>query len=56
MSRYDLALEVLRRSRRAVEGADRVASYCRDMLGRHHSYVAEHFDDLPEVKNWVWPG
>jgi xylulose-5-phosphate/fructose-6-phosphate phosphoketolase len=56
MSRYHLALQALKRSKRAVQGAGAVASYCRDMLRRHHAYVSEHFDDMPEVKDWVWPG
>jgi hypothetical protein len=24
------------------------------MLDRHAAYVFEHFDDLPEVKDWTW--
>jgi xylulose-5-phosphate/fructose-6-phosphate phosphoketolase len=27
----------------------------RDMLVEHHEYVCEHGDDLPRVRDWVWP-
>jgi phosphoketolase len=27
---------------------------CDALLGRHHAYIREHFEDLPEVRNWVW--
>jgi xylulose-5-phosphate/fructose-6-phosphate phosphoketolase len=54
MSRYDLCLEALRRSRRAVDGSRRLEQHCREMLDRHAAYVVEHFDDLPEVKDWTW--
>jgi len=25
-----------------------------EVLAKHRQYVQEHFDDLPEVSNWVW--
>ena len=25
-------------------------------LVRHREYVNEHFEDLPEVRDWTWPG
>jgi len=56
MSRYHLAMEAVKRSRRAVEGAGSVESHCREMLDRHHIYVREHLEDMPEVRDWVWPG
>jgi xylulose-5-phosphate/fructose-6-phosphate phosphoketolase len=50
MSRYQLCLSV----------ADRVATplpelrqFCESQLARHHAYVREHFEDMPEVKEWV---
>jgi xylulose-5-phosphate/fructose-6-phosphate phosphoketolase len=27
---------------------------CNDMLSRHHSYVRANFEDMPEVRDWVW--
>lgn len=55
MSRYHLAIEALRRSRRIPDGANALVGYCERMLERHHDYVREHLEDMPEVRNWVWP-
>ena len=54
MSRYDLALEALRRARLAPTGAAELKAYCEEMLQRHHSYVREHLEDMPEVRDWTW--
>jgi xylulose-5-phosphate/fructose-6-phosphate phosphoketolase len=54
MSRYHLALEALRRSRRAAEGGPELARHCEEMLARHHTYVREHLEDSPEIRDWVW--
>jgi xylulose-5-phosphate/fructose-6-phosphate phosphoketolase len=56
MSRYHLALEALHRSRRRPEGTDALEEHCRAMLARHHEYTREHFEDLPEIRDWTWPG
>jgi len=56
MSRYHLALEALRRARRAPERGRELAEFCTAQLAKHHAYVREHLEDMPEVRNWVWPG
>ncbi len=56
MSRYHLAGEALRRSRRLPAGAAELSTHCDDMLERHHAYVRQHLEDMPEVRNWTWPG
>jgi xylulose-5-phosphate/fructose-6-phosphate phosphoketolase len=56
MSRYHLVLEALRRSRRAPESGPELAQLCESMLERHHSYVREHLEDMPEVRDWTWSG
>jgi xylulose-5-phosphate/fructose-6-phosphate phosphoketolase len=55
MSRYDLVLDALSRSRRVARGARRLEDHCRAMLERHGQYVREHLEDMPEVRDWVWP-
>jgi xylulose-5-phosphate/fructose-6-phosphate phosphoketolase len=54
MSRYHLVLEALRRSRRVPEKGLELARYCQSMLDRHHDYVRENFEDMPEVRDWTW--
>jgi xylulose-5-phosphate/fructose-6-phosphate phosphoketolase len=54
MSRYHLALEALRWAKRLPQGADRLAEFCDSQLARHHEYVVEHMEDLPEVRDWTW--
>jgi xylulose-5-phosphate/fructose-6-phosphate phosphoketolase len=54
MSRYDLVLEALRRSRRVPEGGDDLARLCHEQLERHRAYVVEELEDLPEVRSWTW--
>ncbi|GAC1340100.1 MAG: phosphoketolase family protein [Candidatus Dormibacteria bacterium] len=54
MSRYHLVLEALRRSRRIAERAPELERHCEEMLARHHRYVREHFEDLPEIRDWTW--
>ncbi|MGW5520957.1 phosphoketolase family protein [Gordonia sp. NPDC003950] len=54
MSRYHLVLEALKRSRRAPEKGAELADFCRAQLARHEEYVREHFEDIPEVRDWTW--
>jgi xylulose-5-phosphate/fructose-6-phosphate phosphoketolase len=56
MSRYHLALEAITRSERRLEGFDAVERHCNEMLAAHHDYVREHFEDMPEIRDWTWPG
>ncbi len=55
MSRYHLALEAVRRARRVVDGAPALVEHCQEMLRRHGEYIVEHFEDMPEIRDWTWP-
>jgi xylulose-5-phosphate/fructose-6-phosphate phosphoketolase len=52
MSRFHLCIEALRRS--AYPQAASVMEWCQEMLVRHQAYTREHFEDLPEVRDWKW--
>jgi xylulose-5-phosphate/fructose-6-phosphate phosphoketolase len=56
MSRYHLVIEALQRARRRPSGAEQLITWCQAQLERHHRYVREHLEDMPEVRDWVWPG
>jgi xylulose-5-phosphate/fructose-6-phosphate phosphoketolase len=54
MSRYHLALEALRRLPRQFAGAEGLADHCNRQLDAHAEYIREHFEDLPDIRGWVW--
>jgi xylulose-5-phosphate/fructose-6-phosphate phosphoketolase len=56
MSRYHLALEALARAPRRPPGAEALAAFCNAQLARHETYIREHFEDMPEVRDWIWKG
>jgi xylulose-5-phosphate/fructose-6-phosphate phosphoketolase len=55
-SRYHLAQEALRRTLRRPPAWQTLTDYCTTQLSRHHDYIREHLEDMPEVRDWVWPG
>ena len=56
ISRYHLAIEAVHRSRRKPDAAERLVAHCQQMLDRHAAYIVEHFEDMPEVRDWRWSG
>jgi xylulose-5-phosphate/fructose-6-phosphate phosphoketolase len=54
ISRFHLCIEALRRSRRPVPNADKLIERCEAELAKHRAYVVEHFEDLPEIRDWRW--
>jgi xylulose-5-phosphate/fructose-6-phosphate phosphoketolase len=56
LDRFHLVMDVIDR----VPGLANSAAWLRqdmaDTRARHHAWVREHGEDLPEVQNWVWPG
>ncbi|HEU4539469.1 MAG TPA: phosphoketolase family protein, partial [Polyangiaceae bacterium] len=54
MSRYHLAKEALKHARRPVPEAAELMAACEAELARHQAYITEHFEDLPEIRDWWW--
>jgi xylulose-5-phosphate/fructose-6-phosphate phosphoketolase len=56
LDRYHLVMDVIDR----VPGLGPVAAYpqqaMRDMLIEHGTYIRRYGQDLPEVRDWRWPG
>ncbi len=55
MSRYHLTLHALECLQTAPTKATELAEHCHEMLARHHVYVRANFEDMPEIRDWVWP-
>ncbi|AZP90101.1 phosphoketolase family protein [Pediococcus acidilactici] len=54
LDRFHLAQDVINSiSEFNEKGAD-FAQEMDNILARHHEYIRDHGDDLPEVKDWVW--
>jgi xylulose-5-phosphate/fructose-6-phosphate phosphoketolase len=55
LDRFHLAIEVIER----VPGLDIAAAHIkqqfRDTLIEHSRYVREHGEDMPQIRDWVWP-
>ena len=54
-SRYHIAMDAIRRSRRPLANAAQLTESCLASLARHTAHVAEHFEDLPALRDWAWP-
>ncbi len=54
ISRLHLCLDVLRYVPNLLASSPELAVRCKSLLDEHQRYIREHFDDLPEIKNWVW--
>lgn len=51
-SRFHLAMEALRRARRRPPNTADLVAECEAMLARHSSYIRQHLEDLPEIRDW----
>ncbi|MEI2764446.1 MAG: phosphoketolase family protein [Dermatophilaceae bacterium] len=53
VSRYDLVIDAINNSKRRPPGSARLKAWCESQLQAHAAYIAEHLEDLPEVRDWV---
>jgi xylulose-5-phosphate/fructose-6-phosphate phosphoketolase len=56
LDRFGLVRDVLTRTRATGARADALREATRDALRRHAIYIREHGEDMPEVRDWRWPG
>ena len=56
LDRFDLVIDVIDRTRTSLPGAAKVKAAMQDALRRHTSYIDEHGEDMPEIRDWRWPG
>ena len=55
LDRFHLVMDVIDRvPKLGAAGAD-VMQQMRDQRAEHKRYIAEHGEDLPEIRDWKWP-
>ena len=55
LDRFHLAIAAIDRIPGLLPGAAHIKQALRNKLIEHEDYVRRHGDDMPEIKNWVWP-
>jgi xylulose-5-phosphate/fructose-6-phosphate phosphoketolase len=55
IDRFDLVQDVIDRVPSLGYHAAALKQMMRDRLIDHHAYVTEYGEDMPEIRNWVWP-
>jgi xylulose-5-phosphate/fructose-6-phosphate phosphoketolase len=54
MSRFHLAIDALKHvPRLRSQGSDAIDMFNRKLY-EHHVYIRQHFQDMPEIRNWSW--
>ena len=56
LDRFTLAMAALERVPRMAAVSAHLVQHLRDRLAEHHVWVREHGEDMPEVRDWRWPG
>jgi xylulose-5-phosphate/fructose-6-phosphate phosphoketolase len=54
LDRFQLALDAIRRIPRLADRVAAEAARYDTTMQRHKRYIAEHGDDMPEIRDWRW--
>jgi xylulose-5-phosphate/fructose-6-phosphate phosphoketolase len=54
LDRYRLALDAIQRVPRLAGQVAAATEWHRTTIAHHKAYIAEHGDDLPEIRDWRW--
>lgn len=52
VDRYHLVMDILNNAANVPAGGIQLYRWCEAQLARHHEYIVEHLEDMPEVRNW----
>lgn len=55
LDRFDLVMDVIDRVTKLYAVGAHTRQLMRDKITEHKNYIIKHGDDMPEIKNWVWP-
>ncbi len=56
LDRFHLAMDVIDRVPKLQAVAAHEKQFLRNRLIEHKLYIARHGDDMPEIRDWQWPG
>ncbi|WP_432993407.1 phosphoketolase family protein [Dactylosporangium sp. CA-233914] len=52
VSRYHLVMDAINNAKRLPPGATELKQWCERKLAEHETYVVEHLEDMPDVRDW----
>ncbi len=55
LDRFHLVIDIIHRLPQTGAAGAAVQKLMRDALVRHHQYIREHGQDMPEIRAWRWP-
>jgi xylulose-5-phosphate/fructose-6-phosphate phosphoketolase len=56
LDRFHLAADVVNRVPRLRQTGDSFKQFVERKLAEHKAYITEYGDDMPEIRDWKWPG
>jgi xylulose-5-phosphate/fructose-6-phosphate phosphoketolase len=56
LDRFHLAIAAIDRTPGLLPAAAHVKQAFQNKLIEHETYIRQHGEDMPEVRNWRWPG
>ncbi len=56
MDRFHLVIDVIDRLPQIGSRGDYLRQQLRDKLVEHKQYIDRYGEDMPEIRNWAWPG
>jgi xylulose-5-phosphate/fructose-6-phosphate phosphoketolase len=55
VTRYHLVMDAINNARRTPAGSTELLAWCEEKLREHSSYMVDHLEDPPEIRDWHLP-